>query len=97
MIGHPTSQHMARALVSYIDCDERVQREIRAEFDSAPSLDTIREIRAMKERGDIWYRRGRDASDADCRGWDWSGDKYRDDMELASSAFVKALERERAA
>jgi len=48
--GYRHSTDMARVLVTYIDCDERVQRECFAHFDTAPSLFAIRDLRGIHER-----------------------------------------------
>lgn len=42
---HTDPMAMARALVTYIDCPDRVFKAVRAEFDSAPCHRTIQQMR----------------------------------------------------
>lgn len=95
MIGHSDTEAMARVLVQYIDCDRRVQNEIRANFISAPCLSTIREIREQHHRMARRMKEGTKAAGEDALGWDWRGDKCEERMAKASNAFVKAIDRER--
>jgi hypothetical protein len=45
-VGFPGSVAMTRALVTYIDCPRRVRAAVLDNFDSAPTLDAIRRMRA---------------------------------------------------
>lgn len=97
MEAHDTPAAMARALCSYIADDARVLSEVRSEFGMGVQLGPISEIRAAKERHDEWFSRGRVAAGVDSKGWDWRGDHYRTEMEIASGFLLDAIERERRA
>lgn len=86
--AHRTPMRMARCLVGYIPCDERVRREVLTEFSSAPSTRRIAEIRAELNRPPA-------EEEYPTAGWDWRGDKLRERMSMASQSFVMALQRER--
>lgn len=98
MIGHRDPETMARVLVGYINCDRRVRSLVREEFDTSQmELRHVARIRKNREREIEFIRRGPQCKDLG-RPWvEWAGDEYRADMEIASSVFVKAIERERAA
>jgi hypothetical protein len=44
--GHASSEAMARTLVQYMACPERVRDAIKLEFDRPPTTGTIRRLRA---------------------------------------------------
>lgn len=48
---HRSSAAMARVLTQYLDCPFTVQQRIREDFDQAPSIDTIRRMRAQHLAG----------------------------------------------
>ena len=86
-----SSDDMARALVSYIPCDKRVQSEIAASYGTiryAPSLANIRIIRKRYER-----ERDREPAMYDASVV-WMDERYQSDMEAANDMFVKRLFRE---
>lgn len=85
---HRTPIRMVRCLVGYIPCDERVRREVLTEFSRAPSTAHIARIRADVNRVPPDY-------EYPSVGWDWRGDRHREDMRIASESFVRAIEREK--
>ena len=94
-LAHRDPEAMARVLVSYIDDDARVAREIRSTFETSMSSHAVREIRKAKARSDSHTKRGRVAKGSMAKGWDWNGKQLRADMEIASRVFVKAIENAR--
>lgn len=44
--AHADPMAMARSLVTYIDCPDRVFRAVRGEFGTSPCHETIRQLRA---------------------------------------------------
>jgi len=78
--SHRTPTSMARVLVQYIDNPERVRQAILGEFNSAPTVTTIRLMRADYLRpgpAPICFKRERDA--------------YADSMERSNRAFLTAV------
>jgi hypothetical protein len=78
---------MARCLVAYIACDERVFREVKATFDTSPCLYTIREMRRVgnkvKPTEPMRPHEGYYPQEASAKA------------AAASKSFLEALERER--
>ena len=85
--AHRSPEAMARCLVSYIADDARVRSEVYTTWGTSPGIHAIREMRRVKSKLEPQY-------DA-IAGEDWRGDQMRQDMEIASSVFVRALEREK--
>ncbi len=84
---HNSPNAMAKCLVQYIDCNERIRREVMATFDSAPCVETIRSYRATYQRPLV-----RSARDFD-RTVVWMDERYTNDMNAANRRFVAAIER----
>ncbi len=94
---HRSPEAMARCLTSYITCDARVHSEVLVAWGHAPTVQTIRDMRRIKAKQAAIFARGPCDRDADQRGWDWRNDQVRESMEKASTRFIQAIERERAA
>jgi hypothetical protein len=82
---HNSPNAMAKCLVQYIDCAERIHREVSAQYDNAPCVETIRRYRATYNRQMLRSPNQHDASVV------WMDERYENDMHKANQAFVRAL------
>jgi hypothetical protein len=94
---HATAEAMARCLISYIPDDQRIRREVVATFGNLISSSAIAKLRVVRACEIERAERGRVGSGYSERGWDWRGEREREDMRRASSALQMAIERERRA
>jgi Iap family predicted aminopeptidase len=76
---------MAKCLVQYIDCAERIHREVSAQYDNAPCVETIRRYRATYNRQMLRSPNQHDASVV------WMDERYQNNMDEANRRFVAAL------
>lgn len=95
--AHRSAAAMARCLMSYIDCDERVRKEVYTSFGTTFDTRTVAEMRRAKAIEEARFRRGPLASSTDTAGWDWRGDRHETNMAIASTALLEAILRERGA
>lgn len=93
---HRSPEAMARCLISYIPCDERVREEVYTTWGRKICVAAIREMREVKARSEDLMRRDH-YSKFDERGWDWRGDRHEEAMARTSAYFVEALVREQRA
>lgn len=98
MLGHKDPEAMARVLVSYIACDRKVRSAILTEFNSAPGLPSIADIRARHEAEVRRFKRGR-IGDSNYAASSWLTERHQieRDMEIASAVFVRSIMQERGA
>ncbi|MBB4856993.1 hypothetical protein HNO88_000290 [Novosphingobium chloroacetimidivorans] len=79
---HHNSEAMARVLVQYIADPFKVRRLVKAEFQRAPNIDTIKALRARFER----------PAPAPINHT-WEIDLHSERMKAANAAFLNAIER----
>jgi len=87
-LGFQESAEMARVLVTYIDCPRRVRHAILGEFNSAPSITTIENMRKahLAPQADPEPIRHNDGY--------YPGDAV-DELEQINAAFLRRLDAER--
>lgn len=94
--AHRSPQAMARCLISYIDDDHRVRREVYIAFSRLIDIHTIRAMRVTRARSRALAQRDH-YSKFNEHAWDWRGSEHVANMARASTRLVEAIKRERRA
>lgn len=88
---HNSPNDMARVLVQYVDCAQKIHREVLAQYGKAPCVETIRGYRRTYQR-----RMMRTPLDQD-NTVVWMDERYTRDMVKASERLAMAIMKARAA